>query len=73
MEPKIDYVEDSNLHQRALELELKQYLRLGKGESMNTQSEKTILSGALEALCAAIYLDQGLEAAKEFILKKIIN
>ena len=46
---------------------------LGVGESRKTESEEAILSGALEALCAAIYLDRGLEAAKEFILKQIIK
>ena len=70
---KKNYVDDPYLHRRALELGLKQYLMLGVGESRKTESEEAILSGALEALCAAIYLDRGLEAAKEFILKQIIK
>jgi len=44
---------------------------MGSGE-VNNVDEK-ILSGALEALTGAIYLDQGLEKAKQFILKNIIT
>ena len=69
---KIEIVEDLHLHRRALELGLMSHLKLGTGESRNTQSEEAILSGAIEALCAAIYLDHGLDAIKEFILKRII-
>lgn len=70
---KKDYVEDPHLHRRALEFGLMSYLSLGVGESRNTQSGEAILSGALEAVCAAIYLDQGLQAAKDFIIKHIIQ
>ncbi len=69
---KKDYVDDSHLYSKAIELGLKPYLRLGIGESRNIQSEEAILSGTLEALCAAIYLDEGLEITKKFILKSII-
>ncbi|MBI1362681.1 MAG: ribonuclease III [Proteobacteria bacterium] len=43
-------------------------LKLGKGENASGGREKaTILSDALEAVIAAIYIDGGLEAARTFI------
>src|ERR1022692_2373406 len=48
------------LHEAAQRLRLGEYLELGRGE-------KTLLVDALEALIAAIYLDGGIGAAREFI------
>lgn len=46
------------------------YLYLGKGEEASGGRDKPInLAGALEALIAAIYLDQGLAAVRDFILR----
>lgn len=70
---KKEIVENSYLHMRALELGLRPHIRLGVGESRNPASEEAILSGALEALCAAIYLDQGFLRAKDFVLQNIIQ
>lgn len=53
----------------ANEIDLGRYLQLGKGEEMTGGRERpSILSDAFEALIAAIYLDGGLEPAREFIL-----
>jgi len=53
----------------ALEIGLGQALLLGKGEEQTGGRERpSILADAFEALIAAIYLDGGLQAAKEFIL-----
>lgn len=57
------------LSEFAQQINLGQYLRLGKGEEMSGGRERpSILSDAFEALIAALYLDGGMEAAREFIL-----
>jgi len=46
------------------------YLYLGKGEEASGGRRKPVnLAGALEAVTAAIYLDQGAVTAKDFILR----
>lgn len=50
-------------------LNIGKYLYLGKGEEASDGRNKTAnLANALESVIAAVYLDQGLSAAKEFIL-----
>jgi ribonuclease III len=49
---------------------LGEYLLLGRGEEVTGGRTKTAnLSGAMEAVIAAIYLDSGLEAARRAILR----
>lgn len=56
------------------QLNLGDYLLLGKGEDMTGgRKRKSILSDALEAVIGAIYLDGGFASAKEFIHKFILN
>lgn len=57
----------------ATELDLEAYLYLSRGEAKdkNKKSRHYILANAVEALIGAIYLDQGLDSAKGFILKYI--
>ena len=56
------------------EIDLGQYLMLGKGEDMTGGRErKSILSDALEAVIGAIYLDGGFANAKEFIHRFVLN
>lgn len=56
------------------EIELGDYLLLGRGEDMTGgRQRKSILSDALEAVIGAIYLDGGFASAKEFILKYILT
>jgi ribonuclease-3 len=58
----------------ARDLELGQYLLLGKGEDITGGRERdSILSDALEALIGAIYLDGGFTNAKEFIKNYILG
>lgn len=56
------------------ELKLEDYLYLSKGEAKdkNKKSRHYILANAVEAVIGAIYLDQGLPVAKNFILKNIV-
>jgi len=45
------------------------YLRLGKGEEMTGGRERpSILADAFEALIAAIYLDTGIDSARDFVI-----
>lgn len=56
------------------ELELGDYLYLGRGENQTGgRNRKSILSDALEAVIGAIYLDGGFANAKEFVLKFILT
>ena len=58
------------LAQIARDLELGQYLRIGKGEETTGGRDKnSILADSLEALVGAIYLDQGYVKTQEIILK----
>lgn len=55
---KAHLVSATHLHECALELELGQYLLLGRGEERNGGRErKTLLANGVEAIIAAIYLD----------------
>jgi ribonuclease-3 len=66
-------VSERHLIQVAQQLELGHYLRLGRGEEKSGGRGKTaLLVDALEAILAAIYLDGGLEPAREFVLQKIV-
>jgi ribonuclease-3 len=61
------------LHEAAQRLHLGGYLELGRGEEMSGgRTKKTLLVDALEALIAAIYLDGGMEPAREFIKRFVV-
>jgi len=66
-----EIVNNTHISIVANDLGIRQYLRMGSGEENNV--DENMLSGGLEALTGAIYLDQGLGKAKEFILKNIIS
>jgi ribonuclease-3 len=67
-------VSERHLIHVAQQLELGHYLRLGRGEEKSGGRSKTaLLVDALEAILAAIYLDGGMEPAREFILRKILG
>lgn len=56
----------------ATTLGVNDFLLLSKGESKDTGRARTyILANALEAIIGALYIDQGYEAAKEFILNHV--
>jgi ribonuclease III len=62
-------VRRETLAQMARKIDLGSYLSLGYGEETGGGRGKTAnLAGAFEALIAAIYMDQGLESARSFIL-----
>ncbi len=58
----------------AREIELGEYLLLGKGEdATGGRKRDSITSDALEALIGAIYLDGGFANAKEFVMQFVLN
>ena len=55
------------------ELDLGKYLKLGKGEEKGGGRERdSILADAFEAVLAAMYLDGGMEVAKNHVLRFVI-
>jgi ribonuclease III len=66
-------VSEKHLIRVAQELELGQYLHLGRGEEKSGGRNKTaLLVDALEAVLAAVYLDGGLEAVRRLVLRSIV-
>lgn len=62
-------VSEGALFQFAQEINLGDYLRLGRGEEhCGGRTRPSVVSDAFEALIAALYLDGGMEVAKNFIL-----
>ena len=56
------------------EIDLGKYLYLGKGENQTGgRLRKSILSDAMEAVIGAIYLDGGIEKAREFVHRFILT
>lgn len=56
----------------ARKIDLGQYIMLGRGEEMSGgRQRKSILADTVEAVIGAIYLDQGIEQARSFILKHL--
>ena len=71
---KAHLVSSSHLHEVAMQLKLGDYLFLGRGEELSGGREKkALLSNAVEALIAAIYLDGGFESAKQFVVQHILG
>ncbi|MCT4585095.1 MAG: ribonuclease III [Peptostreptococcaceae bacterium] len=61
---------EESLSEVANEINLGEYLFLGKGEEATGGRERTsILADAMEAVIASIYLDGGFLKAKKFVLK----
>jgi ribonuclease-3 len=58
----------------ATRMGLGQYLRLGRGEERSGgRSKGTLLSDAMEAVIAALYLDAGMEKTRDFIIRQILE
>ncbi len=66
---KASLVCTESLMRFAKQIDLGNYLFLGKGELMTGGAERpSILEDAFESLIAAVYLDGGLEQAREFVI-----
>ncbi|MGH9680864.1 MAG: ribonuclease III [Candidatus Acidiferrales bacterium] len=67
-------VNASALSQAAQRLGLGRHLRLGRGEEKTGgRSKPALLADAYEALIAAIYLDAGIEAARQFVRRTLVD
>ena len=66
-------VSTRTLAQLARERSLGRHIRLGRGEVRTDGHDKaSILADTLEAVIGALYLSQGLDAAREFVLGMIV-
>ena len=73
-EIRVSLIRQETLAEIAAGLKLGDYLLLGKGEEASGGRQKqTNLADAFEALIGAVYLDQGLNIAKDFVLAKFAN
>jgi ribonuclease III len=71
---KAHLVSAGHLVSVAARLDIGQYLRLGRGEERSGgRAKSTLLSDALEAVIAAMYLDAGMEKARAFIIGQILE
>jgi ribonuclease-3 len=71
---KAHLVSSAHLFDVARKLELGPYLILGRGEEMSGGRDKrTLLVDCLEALIAAVYLDGGIEVARDFVNRWILG
>jgi ribonuclease-3 len=57
----------------AKDLDVEGFLLMSKGEAKDTgRARQYLLANAMEALIGALYLDQGYEPSKKFIMEKIV-
>jgi ribonuclease-3 len=71
---KAHLVSAAHLYEVARELELGQYLILGRGEEMSGgRAKRTLLVDCLEALIAALYLDGGIEVVRDLVNHWVIG
>ena len=66
------YVCENALYEYSLLLGLNEYIRFGKGQIGDGKYCKAIVADVFESFIAAMYLDIGLNAVKDFIYKHII-
>lgn len=65
-------VRTESLAELARSIQLGQALRMGRGEAASGGRDRQgILCGAFEAVVGALYLEQGLEAVKQFVLPRL--
>lgn len=65
---RADSVCEKALYGYAETLSLGEYLMLGRGEEKSGRFRRSTVADAFEALIAAIYLDGGIDAAREFVM-----
>jgi len=71
---KAHLVSAAHLHSVAQAIQLGRFLLLGKGEEHSGgRAKRTLLVDALEALVAAVYQDGGIEAARRFVRRYILE
>lgn len=66
-------VNTKNLASLSKELDLGSLLKLSKGEEESRGREnQSLLADSYEALIGALFVDQGIEAAKQFIIERVL-
>jgi ribonuclease-3 len=71
---RAELVCENALAQRAAELDLGRFIRLGKGEDANGgRMRKSLLAVVLEAVIGAIFIDGGFEPAQAFINQVVLS
>jgi ribonuclease III len=65
-------VNGENLAKIAKVLDVEEYLMMSRGEAKDTgRARLYLLANALEAIIGAIYLDQGYDVVKDFVMKNV--
>jgi len=71
---RAELVCEQSLFEVAKKLNLSRHIKLGKGEEhTGGRQRESILADAVEAIIAAMYLDGGIQVAKNFINKYILS
>ncbi len=71
---KAHLVSAAFLHRCAVEIQLGDYLQLGRGEEKNGgRQRRALLADAFEAVIAAMHLDGGVEVARNFIKEHVLS
>src|SRR5438105_1497500 len=71
---KSHLVSAAHLHGVARRLDMGSFLELGRGEEISGgRTKKNLLADALEAVLAAIYLDGGIGAARDFVVGHVLD
>ena len=71
---RAELVCEVSLKKVAEELGIGEYMRLGKGEERSGgRSRASILADMVESVIAAIYLDSGMDAARNFIIDRLLK
>ncbi len=70
---RAELVCEKSLNKAATDMQLGQFLRLGRGEELSGGRERpSILADAFEAVVAAVYLDGGIKPASDFVRQLIL-
>jgi len=68
------HVCEEALSEYALNSHFDEYLRLGRGEELTGgRKKKAILADSFEAFIGALYIDQGIEKTKQFVMSTVIK
>ena len=71
---RAELVCEASLKKIAEELGIGEYMRLGKGEERSGgRGRASILADMVESVIAAVYLDSGMDAARSFIIERLLK
>lgn len=65
---------EASLHHIAKNWDLGRHIRMSKGEEITGGRERAaLLADAVEAVIAAVYLDKGMDAARDFVVRSFLE